>query len=87
MKPITMFILKSCPYCQRALKYMEEIMKETPKYKNIPIKYIDEGVEPDVADQYDYYYVPTYYVDDKKVHEGAASKDDVRRVFEKAEEE
>lgn len=87
MKPVTMFILKSCPYCQRALRYMEELMKETPKYKDIPIKYIDEGMEPEIADKYDYYYVPTYYVDDKKVHEGEATKEDVRRVFEKAEEE
>lgn len=87
MKSILMFTMASCPYCKRAAHYMEELMKETPKYKEIPIKIIDENLEPDLADTYDYYYVPTYYVDDKKVHEGAASKEDVKKVFEMAEEE
>lgn len=87
MKTILMFTMASCPYCKRAVRYMEELMKETPKYKDIPLKVIDENLEPDIADTYDYYYVPTYYVDEKKVHEGAASKEDVKRVFEMAEEE
>ncbi len=87
MKPILMFIMASCPYCQKATRYMEELMKETPRYKEIPLKVIDETLEPEIADRYDYYYVPTFYVDKEKVHEGAATKDDVRRVFEAAEEE
>lgn len=87
MKAILMFTMASCPYCKRAVRYMEELMKETPKYKDIPLKVIDENLEPDIAYSYDYYCVPTYYVDEKKVHEGAASKEDVRRVFEMAEEE
>lgn len=87
MKNILMFTMASCPYCQRAMRYMEEIMKQTPKYSNIPIKIIDEGLNPEIAEKYDYYYVPTYFVNDEKIHEGAASKDDVRRVFEKAERE
>ncbi len=87
MKPILMFVMASCPYCKKAIRYMEELMKETPKYKDIPLKVIDEKLEPDIADTYDYYFVPTYYVDEKKVHEGAASMEDVQKVFELAEEE
>ncbi len=82
-----MFTMATCPYCKRARQYMEEIMEETPKYKDIPLKIIDETQDPETAEQYDYYFVPTYYVDNEKVHEGAAEKDDIRRVFEKAEEE
>ena len=87
MKSILMFTMADCPYCQKAHRFMEEIMEETPKYKDIPIKVIDETLEPDIAETYDYYFVPTYYVDEEKVHEGAASKEDVHRVFEKADEE
>ncbi len=87
MKSITMFIMASCPHCQKATRFMEELMKETPRYKDIPLKVIDENLDPDTAGRYDYYFVPTYYVEQDKVHEGAAAKDDVRRVFEAAEEE
>lgn len=84
MKPVTMFITEWCPYCKKALAWMEDIKKQNPKYADIEIKIIDEELQPDTAKQYTYYYVPTYYVDGVKVHEGAASKDIVIGVFEKA---
>jgi thioredoxin 1 len=86
MKPVLMFILASCPYCKQALSWMEELKKENEKYVNINVEIIDEARQPDIANQYDYYLVPTYYIDGEKVHEGAASKDIVRSVFEKASE-
>ncbi|MFZ5967794.1 MAG: thioredoxin family protein [Bacillota bacterium] len=84
MKPVLMFMMESCPYCKEASKWMEEVKKENPKYFNIEITTIDERIQPGIANKYDYYYVPTYYIDGKKVHEGAVSKDIVREVFEKA---
>lgn len=65
---------------------MEELKKENPKYEEVEVKIIDEGVNPEIANTYDYYYVPTYYVDGVKVHEGVATKEKVREVFEKAYE-
>lgn len=63
---------------------MDELKKENPKYSAVDIKIIDEGIHPDIAGKYDYYYVPTYYVAGNKVHEGVASKDIVRNMFETA---
>jgi hypothetical protein len=63
---------------------MEELKKENPKYEDVEIKIIDEEREPDIAKKYDYYYVPTYYIGSTKVHEGAASKEIINKVFEKA---
>ena len=48
---------------------------------------IDELAEPEVADRYDYYYVPTFYVGDKKVHEGGIMPDEVEAVLRMALEE
>ena len=45
---------------------------------------IDETRQPDVAEKWDYYYVPTYFVGKEKLHEGAATKDKIQRVFERA---
>lgn len=84
MKPVLMFTMESCPYCREARLWMEELKKENAKYTDIAVTVIDERRHPDVANEYDYYYVPTYYVDGVKIHEGAASKDVIRGVFEKA---
>ena len=84
MKKITMFIMESCPYCVKAKKWMDEVVKSGEKYKNIELVIIDETKEPDLATKFDYYYVPTYYLDDIKVHEGAATFEIVKKVFDDA---
>ena len=63
---------------------MEELKKTNPEYSNIQVTVIDEELQPEIAKQYDYYYVPTYYVDGIKVHEGVPSEDIIRMVFEEA---
>ena len=84
MKEIHMFMFESCPHCQNALKWMDELFKENPEYRNVPFKMTDELIEPEYADGFDYYYVPTYYVDGEKLHEGVASLEIIRRVFDSA---
>ncbi|MDR2121040.1 MAG: thioredoxin family protein [Tannerella sp.] len=84
MKPIKLFYLKACPYCQKALSYIDEL-KKREGFGNPEIEMIEESEEPEVADSYDYYYVPTFYVDGEKVHEGAATFEEIEAVFRKAE--
>ena len=84
IKKITMFTMRSCPYCQRARKWMDEVLKSDAKYAEIPLTVIDEVEEPEIAAKFDYYYVPTYYIDNKKVHEGAATFEIVKKVFDDA---
>ena len=84
MKPVLMFITDWCPYCKKAFSLMEELKKTNPKYTYIEVKVIDEELQPEIAKQYDYYYVPTYYVNGVKVHEGVPSKDIVCKVFDEA---
>ncbi|MDP4143357.1 MAG: thioredoxin family protein [Bacillota bacterium] len=84
MKPVIMLITDWCPYCKQASGWMRELSAENPKYADIEVRVIDEEREPEAAKQYNYYYVPTYYVDGVKIHEGVPTKDIVREVFEKA---
>jgi thioredoxin 1 len=84
VKPVVMFIIESCPHCQKALLWMEELKKENKQYALIQVNMIDEELHPDIAGQYDYYYVPTFYVDGAKIYEGATTKEIMQRVFEKA---
>ena len=84
MKYITMFVLSGCPYCKRALGYQDELIEENPEYRGISIEIIDEEEQKELADSYDYYLVPTYYVNGQKLHEGAMEKAGVKAVLDAA---
>lgn len=84
MKNIEMFYLKNCPYCIKAMRYLDELKSSDIRFKNIHITMIEESEQKELADSRDYYYVPTFYVDGKKVFEGAPDKSDIRNVLEAA---
>ena len=84
MKDVLMFILPGCPHCKLALRLQEELLEEHPAWRDIPLRMVDEAAEPAYADTFDYYYVPCYYVDGVKVHEGHAERADVEAVFRAA---
>lgn len=84
MKEITMFIKAGCPYCREAFDYIAELKKEDAKYSALSIKEIDEEKEAELANTFDYYYVPTFYVGGEKLHEGLPSKEAVKEVLDAA---
>ena len=84
MKEIQLFILKGCPHCKLALAYQQELLAERPQWREVPLRIVDEREEKALADSYDYYYVPSYYVNGKKVHEGHAERADVEAVYRAA---
>lgn len=84
MKKITMFTMASCPYCRIAHRWINSLLKKNPEYNDINLEIIDEVQKPHIANNYDYWYVPTFYIGDEKVHEGAASPKVIKSVFERA---
>lgn len=85
MKSIVMIILENCPHCKNARHWMAELKQENPQFQELVVEMIDEGIHPEVSKTYtNYYYVPTYYVDGIKIHEGVPTKEIVRTVFQKA---
>jgi glutaredoxin len=74
MKELTLFYFNECPHCQNAFRWQEELFAEHPEFKDIPLKLINEKEQPELADQYDYWLVPTYYIGEKKLHEGVMDK-------------
>lgn len=79
-----MFVMTGCPHCANAERFMEELYEKNPEYKKLEIEVINETDEPELADQYDYYYVPTYYLDGEKFHEGVPKKNIIEELFQKA---
>lgn len=87
MKKVTLFYLPGCPYCKKALSAKDKLCEANDAYNQIEFEMIDERKQADVADQYDYYYVPCFYIDGEKVHEGAADEADVKAVLDAALED
>lgn len=84
MKKLTIFYQERCPFCKRAFNHIEELKKENPEYGKITTELIEETLQPDYADTFDYYYVPTFYIDGEKVHEGGIKKDEVKAILDAA---
>jgi len=84
MKGVTMFMFEACPHCKKASLLMEEICREHPEYKAVKIKKVDEREQPDYAAQFDYYYVPTFYIGGMKMHEGAPTKEALKKIYAEA---
>ena len=62
----------------------DELKAERPEFQAVEVKIVDENREKALADSLDYWYVPTYFVDGVKVHEGVPTMEKVRKVYEKA---
>ena len=84
MKKIKLFYQERCPFCIRAFKYINELKEENNEDNKIELERIDELIHPDIADKFDYYYVPTFYLNGEKVHEGGIKKDEVKVILDKA---
>lgn len=69
MKEVLMFYLENCGYCHKARQALDELFEENPAYRQIPLTRIEESREPELADRYDYYAVPTFFVDGRKIFE------------------
>ena len=83
-KKVRMMVQSGCPHCAKAKQYMAELQQQHPEYKDVEVEVIDELKEPKLAESLDYWYVPTYFVDGEKIHEGTITKADVERVYQTA---
>ncbi len=83
MKNVKLFYLKHCPFCKKAIRYIEELKAQYAELASVEIDMIEESEQPDVADKFDYYYVPTFYVDGEKVHEGGIYPEEVEEILRK----
>ena len=84
MKELTMFIQKTCPHCLLAKKYIAQLYMEDPRYASLQIREIDEREQSALADSYDYWYVPSFFLGKAKLHEGHAEYADVKKVLDAA---
>ncbi len=76
--------MEGCPHCRRAFKILDELKANNPEYAKIHMEYIDENKDVKAANAHDYYYVPTFYMDEVKLHEGVPTVEKIERVLKEA---
>ena len=74
MKELKLFYLEDCPYCHNAKRALAELIGEKPEYAGVKIEWIEESRRPEIAEQYNYYYVPTIFAGDRKLYEAHPSE-------------
>ena len=86
MKKILLFYLEDCPYCHNARRALKELAAEKADYGEVEVEWIEESRQPQVAQQYDYYYVPTIFAGKTKLYEAhpAESYEDCRQNIKAA---
>ena len=50
MKPVKLFYLRSCPFCKKALRYIDEARAAHPELAAVGIEMIEESEQPEVAE-------------------------------------
>ena len=89
-KKVTYFYLPGCPYCRQADRAIEELKGKNPEYAAVEFERIDETARPEIANRYDYYYVPSMFIGEKKIYESHSlerpeeCRAHVEEVFRKA---
>lgn len=72
---------------------IEELRKEDPEYQKVEIEMINEDEHPEIIENYDYWSVPSLFIDHDKIFEAAlfmpyeTVKEGVKLAFDKALEE
>ena len=84
MKKVQMFMFAGCPHWAKALSMIEKHKEKNSAYETVVIDVIDEKLNPDEADKYDYYYVPSFFIDGEKIHEGVPTEEAVEKVLKAA---
>ena len=67
-----------CGTCKKAQKHLDI---HRPDFPNIMIQMIEESEQAELANQYDYYYVPSYFYNEEKLHEGAITEEELLNIL------
>ena len=68
---LTAFILPRCPYCLQMRELVEELRAERDELASVEIEFIDESAQPELAERYDYYRVPSFFLGADKLYEAS----------------
>ena len=63
------FYRPGCPYCRQAEELLSSLLAERPEFGRVEIRRVNENAEAALAEQYDYWYVPSFFLGEEKLYE------------------
>ncbi len=66
---LKMFYQPGCPYCRQAENVISRLTEAEPALASVRIRRVDETAERALAEQYDYWHVPSFFLGERKLYE------------------
>jgi len=84
MERLKFFYLPGCPYCRMANRILKDLLTADARFAGMKISHIDESQNRALADRYDYWRVPSFFLGDEKLYEADPSHNEaqMRRYIE-----
>ncbi len=84
MSTITLYHFEGCPACGHAKEWIKELQAEKPELKHARVEQIDVYKTPDFKAPAPFSYVPTFFMDGRKLLEGAVTKEKIEQILRAA---
>ncbi len=81
MADLHLYHFEGCPACKQAKQWIAELRREKPELANVEITMTDVYKNPGFKAPAPFYYVPTFFVDGRKVLEGEVTKEKVEEIL------
>lgn len=83
---LTVIVLSDCPHCLRALELLEKIRRGDKELQAVPVSVIRADETPEEAADYDYCYVPAFFIGEKLWDEGSLTKARIKEFLSLGQE-
>ena len=80
MRTLVMIVREGCPYCARAQEELERIRGEDRALAEVEIVKVKDDSE-DLPEKCEYFYAPAFFIDGKKIAEGAYEGEKLREIL------
>ena len=84
MSTIPLYHFEGCPACGHAKEWIKELKAEKPELAAAKVDLVDVHKTPDFKAPAPFNYVPTFFMDGKKLLEGAVTKEKIEQMLRSA---
>ena len=84
MSTITLYHFEGCPACGHAKEWIKELKAEKPELAQAHVDLVDVHKTPEFKAPAPFNYVPTFFMDGKKLLEGAVTKEKIEQMLRAA---
>ena len=84
MARLELYHFEGCPACKRAKEWIAQLRREKPELAKVEVGMTDVYRTPDYTAPESFTYVPTFFLDGRKVAEGTVTREKVEELLRAA---